>query len=471
MRSYTFSVFVMCFILISSHSTVLGTTWRIKPDGSGDAPTIQAGIILASAGDTVLVEQGTYCEYGISLGSGICLRSETGEADCAIIDAQHIDRVMRCYSVNSQTAVEGFTLTNGIAEDGGGLYCVDESSPTFSNCLFIDNSASWDGGGVYCSDWSYLTLIDCTIKGNSAYNGGSGILCRQYSSIKLIGCTLTQNDHHGLWCHSSSAEISDCTFSDNLAYVGGGASFRNTTGTVSINSCAFADNTGEWRGGGVSLYNCTATVTDCDFSGNITEGQGGGVYCIEADVTLAGCSFINNSSNRGGALFLEEAWPVPSRVFAEYIHFQGNTAAYMGIDGFVGDGSEAHLRCTNTDIDRWVTEGEGSVILDNEGCETGITDGEVPKDGPLSVTTYPNPFNPITRIAYTTIRDGYVSLGVYDAVGCLVKSLVNGNKISGEHTTTWEGRDNSGAEVSAGVYFIRLEAGRQVRTRKIVLLK
>jgi len=85
----------------------------------------------------------------------------------------------------------------------------------------------------------------------------------------------------------------------------------------------------------------------------------------------------------------------------------------------------------------------------------------------------PNPFNPATAISYS-VPDGTslaVSLAVYDIRGKLVRTLVNQVKNAGTYTVFWDGSDESGVQVSSGVYFYRMMAGSFIQTRKMVLLK
>jgi len=84
---------------------------------------------------------------------------------------------------------------------------------------------------------------------------------------------------------------------------------------------------------------------------------------------------------------------------------------------------------------------------------------------------YPNPFNPRTTIAYTLVDAGRVIVRIYDAAGRFVRTLVDEDKTAGPHSTAWDGVDDTGRAVSSGVYFVRLESGGAVETRKIVLLK
>jgi hypothetical protein len=86
---------------------------------------------------------------------------------------------------------------------------------------------------------------------------------------------------------------------------------------------------------------------------------------------------------------------------------------------------------------------------------------------------YPNPFNPTTSIEYL-VPDGdglRVSLVVYDVRGARVRTLVNREQVGGRYTAKWDGRNDNNAQVSSGVYFYRLEAGRNVDTRRMLLLR
>lgn len=83
----------------------------------------------------------------------------------------------------------------------------------------------------------------------------------------------------------------------------------------------------------------------------------------------------------------------------------------------------------------------------------------------------PNPFNPQTSIRFTLPQNERVALAIYNANGQLVKTLVSGDKARGTYDITWDGHDSKGNQVSSGVYFYRLSAGKFSETKKMVMLK
>ncbi|MFQ5511914.1 MAG: FlgD immunoglobulin-like domain containing protein [Candidatus Krumholzibacteriia bacterium] len=101
----------------------------------------------------------------------------------------------------------------------------------------------------------------------------------------------------------------------------------------------------------------------------------------------------------------------------------------------------------------------------------GIGDGGIAPRATALHSNVPNPFNPRTTIHYTVGTRDFVRLSVYDVTGRLVRRLVDGAQEGGPHAVTWDARDGVGRPVSSGVYFVRLEATGDVRTRTIVLLK
>lgn len=77
---------------------------------------------------------------------------------------------------------------------------------------------------------------------------------------------------------------------------------------------------------------------------------------------------------------------------------------------------------------------------------------------------YPNPFNPSTTIRYSLARLSAVNFSIVNIKGQLVRSFAIGTQISGEHSFSWDGRDNSEAPVNTGLYFAQMttNAGSQV---------
>jgi hypothetical protein len=86
-------------------------------------------------------------------------------------------------------------------------------------------------------------------------------------------------------------------------------------------------------------------------------------------------------------------------------------------------------------------------------------------------SNHPNPFNPSTRISYSLAEPGRAILSVYDVGGRLVKTLVDAHLDAGLRTVAWHGVDEAGNRVASGTYFLRLETGKEIRTRKVMLAK
>ena len=84
---------------------------------------------------------------------------------------------------------------------------------------------------------------------------------------------------------------------------------------------------------------------------------------------------------------------------------------------------------------------------------------------------YPNPFNPTTIMKFSIPVAVKVTLQVFDITGKLVRTLLDEYKQAGSFSVNFDARDNSGRQLSSGVYFYRMRAADQVITRKCVLLK
>ncbi len=94
-----------------------------------------------------------------------------------------------------------------------------------------------------------------------------------------------------------------------------------------------------------------------------------------------------------------------------------------------------------------------------------------PPAGPRLWPARPNPFNPRTTVAFTLAAGGAVRLAVHDVSGRLVRLLVGAELPPGEHRAAWDGRDDDGRAVAAGVYLARLTAEGVAESAKLVLVR
>jgi parallel beta-helix repeat protein/predicted outer membrane repeat protein len=216
-----------------------------EPDGLSWAtayPALQPAANLSGYGGEIWVAAGTYTadngEEVVKLPPGTALfggfaGTETAReqrdvnANLTIIDGQGARRGV---TANAAALVDGFTLQNGHADRGGGLW----GGGTAANCTFAGNTASASGGGM-CEG----TAANCTFTGNTAVYGGG----------------------------MRFGTAANCTFTGNTAVYGGGMQYGTAT------NCTFAGNTASASGGGM----CEGTAANCTFTGNTATDPGGGM--------------------------------------------------------------------------------------------------------------------------------------------------------------------------------------------------
>lgn len=116
-------------------------------------------------------------------------------------------------------------------------------------------------------------------------------------------------------------------------------------------------------------------------------------------------------------------------------------------------------------------------------CEVEL-DGKRNYYGPVSVDYYPggrlefalgrarpNPFNQMTTIKYQVAKGGAASLKIYNVLGQEVRVLAEGEHRAGRHQAVWDGRDGKGGRAASGIYFYRLESGRDRASGRLTLLR
>jgi hypothetical protein len=216
-----------------SSGIAIGRTSYVEPDGTGDAPTIQAGADSAAHGDTLLLADGTYRGDGnrdVYVRTSIWIMSESEDPEACIIDCEgSAAEPHRGFEFHDyyRAHLIGVTITNGWHGSGGAVY-TEYSHTTFRNCRFVGNHAA-NGGAAYVTTIEELAyFIDCIFMDNSAASYG-GALCFDYprTCIECRYCTFVRNSagvsggvgYFTPWPYEfySGAWFYNCTMVYNLA--------------------------------------------------------------------------------------------------------------------------------------------------------------------------------------------------------------------------------------------------------------
>ncbi len=183
-----------------------------------------------------------------------------------------------------------------------------------------------------------------------------------------------------------------------------------------------------------------------------TSSASGRIEAVSSKGTVVGCGVIEDG--RCGLV----VW--------------GDDVSTGAVEG-LADGETFNLRLIETD-------GNGSFDLNPEIVHTGsglvyrtnvftALDVAVRSEIPVNyylAGSYPNPFNSVTRIAFGMPVESRVTLSIFDVQGRLVTELINLEYSAGTHTINW-----NAADISTGIYLVRLEAANFTATQKIMLVK
>ena len=499
-------------------------------------PTIQQGLNAAQFGDTVLVAAGTYSE-NIAWPSqdGIFLMSESGPA-VTTINGNGIGRVLNFpnYSFTQNTVITGFTIENGTAEKGagiylygspyivgniiqrniaqgtstwvygGGIFCDGTEAPRIEANIFIGNVTRgeyWNhGAGIYVDDNVSPLIIGNTFESDSAIGGywnyGAGIYCDQgsYPDIRhniIHSNVATGGDRgYGVGIHTYGdcpAYILSNLICNNTAQSGTwnyGAGIHVNSGAIIYNNTIAGNSCIGGRGGGIHVYDSTNTIANNIIVNNVA-GSGGGIGAS----TNGHATLMNNDvwNNTGGNYY--NITPGPNDISEDPLFVTGPLGDYYLSQTAAGqpqnspcvdygfataESLELHTFTTRTDT----IYDEGIVDLGyHYPTELWVSINEhwnMSANGCFYALLQTNPTLSRTgfKISLSISQNIDIKLDVFDHVGRLIKQLHSGSINSGYAEWIWAGQDEHGHRVPSGVYFILARAGSaKVLSKKVILME
>ena len=317
--------------------------------------------------------------------------------------------------------------------------------------------------------------------------------------IELVGSRIADNWRHGLeldgW--EGSLELRDTEILDNredgVRAVGleGAIMERVTVGQNAGRGAAISDSKVEIRGGsfvdnvgaGLALKDgSTGRVEDSEFRGAPgMEVEACDSLLVRGDLFAAGALGLvsrnatprvedNRFADNGIALQVRGS-RVPVAVRRNI--FFGNTTAVENLSSVTLSAQENFWGTTDSTAIAALITGPvtWTPFLEREPDQTAVEETDaLPAQFALELA-YPNPFNSQTVIPFSIPAADQVELVVYDALGRLVRRLVDNTLEPGTYLIGWDGRDERGMEAASGAYFVRLRAGDRVASGRLALVR
>ena len=162
--------------------------------------------------------------------------------------------------------------------------------------------------------------------------------------------------------------------------------------------------------------------------------------------------------------------------------FGGGLAKFNGTDWEVYNTQNSglpHDRILDIAIDpvgnKWIGTKGGGLAVYREG---GVLITAVEEEHSIKLASnflpfqsYPNPFNPSTKISFSVLKQSYVSIVISNILGELVWELTNQDYSSGVYEVQWNGTNSEDVPVSSGVYFYRMTTVEGSTMKKMILLR
>ncbi|MCF7913448.1 MAG: T9SS type A sorting domain-containing protein [Candidatus Cloacimonetes bacterium] len=504
-----------------------------------DYGTIQGAIEGVIDGDIVIVSPGVYEENinfigkAITLGSLYYTTQDTSYIAETIIDGGDLNSVVVFENEEESTTVlTGFTITNGHADEGGGIRCY-HSSPGIDNLIVHDNwaliggglhiegsdvilsemrisnnTAMYDGAGVFVISNISLTIMNSRIINNTTQDGWGGGIMIWETGTHLINVYIAGNhadgDGGGIYAKNLNDDMENVIVENNTATENGGGIYLRSSKSALLN-CVIADNSAGSMGGGIYFQYSTHDLINVTLANN-TADSGGGIYCFyNCNIILVNTIMWGDN---GQEIYFAESESANTVVVAyadidngiegivtnnngEVIWLEGN----MDSDPLFDDqpGWEYHLSPLSPCIDSGTTyfEIEGEVLVDldedeywGESVEMGAYEYELVETEEFKIenvkckiSNYPNPFymdnsrSGFTQISFYLANDSHASLDIYNCRGRKIKNLIDKTMTAGEHQLKWDGCAANGSQAASGVYFYKLSTGEFSETRKLLLIR
>ncbi|MFZ1946485.1 MAG: right-handed parallel beta-helix repeat-containing protein [bacterium] len=238
-------------LLVSFVPQASARVWHISPDGTGDAPTIDAGVDSAASGDTLLLADGVFTEPGVTgirvIGKTIGFFSESGNPDACVIDcAGGAEWFCICFGGydgayrGGYGKVRGLTITNA----GMAIEAWVSSSATVENCRFVNNTGQVVvAGGMAGEGYGSICVNDCDFRSNPS----TQLSCQYKCSATANRCVFYQGGRVLSVGDDAHGTISGCTLVGNSGGTGGvvrGADHDYLTSSIMISGCIIAFNIG-----------------------------------------------------------------------------------------------------------------------------------------------------------------------------------------------------------------------------------
>ena len=293
-------------------------------DTVGPQASSEGGGLSVRGGTNITLDSTTVTNNSAKDGGGIWVRSDV-DTSVSIKNGTTINNNQSVYGGGGvmirqefgkkiDVTIEDAKIETNAAENGGGIYLLNQVDLKLKNITVSGNTAKNVGGGIFGQDGTKLHADNLTVSNNTAASGGGVYLWNTGNSIILAELLNSFVDHNiasssggGIFAYNGAeVKANNTSISNNKGGNAGGLLVWNNSSAELSNGSKVCGNTAtNGNGGGVYAINGTVTATDCDISDN-DAGQynGGGICAQNSALTLEKNTLNRNKSKSGGAIWM-----------------------------------------------------------------------------------------------------------------------------------------------------------------------